>query len=223
MTALAIDRSRLAAIHAESKRLGLDDACRRDLMQAVTGKRSSKDMTPAEADQVIERLKALSSGHDTHLRSPSRPARPRVDGPYAAKFRALWLSGYNLGIIQDKTDGALISFARGQTGIEHTKWMRSPRDASRVIEGLRAWLTREGGVVWPGDRYDVPASKRAIVTAQLRRLADISGGRFEPRDGGAQRAVLLAADALASGAELDAAISQLGTVVRQELRRRRRD
>lgn len=221
MTAIALDRARLAAIHAESKRLGLDDASRRDLMEAVTGKRSSRELAPHEADRVIERLKALSNGHDAHSKAPSRPPRLTVSGPYAGKLRALWLSGYNIGVIQSKDDAALIAFAERQTGLSHTRFLKSPKDAARVIEALKAWIARDGGVVWPDDRAPVAASKRAVVTAQLRRLADIAGGRFEPRTGAARDAVTLAADALASGAELDAAASKLGAVLRQELRRRR--
>lgn len=220
MNTVAIDNSRLAAIHAESKKAGLDDASRRDLMQAVTGKRSSKDMTPAEADRVIERLKGLSKGHETAPKTSSQPERLTVTGPYASKFRALWLSGYNLGVIQDKTDAALIRFAEAQTGIPHTRWIRAPKDASAVIEGLRAWLAREGGVVWPSDRRDFAASKKAIVTAQLRRLADIAGGRYEPRSDRDRQIILRATDALAAGADLDAAASALGTLLRRERKRR---
>lgn len=218
---IAIDRSRLAAIHAESKRLGLDDGSRRDLMEAVTGKRSSRDMTPAEADRVIERLKAISGGSERPSNAPSRPARITVTGPYAGKLRALWLSGYNLGVIQSKDDAALLAFAERQTGLSHTHFLRSPRDAARVIEALKSWLARDGGVVWPDDRGPISASKRAIVTAQLRRLGDIAGGRYEPKTKAARDAIMLAADALASGAELDAAASRLGAVLRRELRNRR--
>lgn len=217
---IAIDNSRLAAIHAESKKAGLDDASRRDLMQAVTGKRSSKDMTPAEADRVIERLKGLSRGHETTPKALARPERLTVTGPYASKFRALWLSGYNLGVIHDKTDAALIRFAEAQTGIPHTRWIRIPQDASRVIEGLRAWLAREGGAVWPPDRRDYVGSKKAVITAQLRRLADIAGGRYEPRSDRDRQIILRATDALAAGADLDAAASALGTLLRRERKRR---
>lgn len=220
MTAIAIDRSRLAAIHAESKRLGMDDASRRDLMEAVTGKRSSRDLTPYEADRVIERLKGLSGGREDPIKTPPRAASVTVSGPYAGKLRALWLSGYNLGVVSSKDDAALLAFAERQTGLSHTRFLKSPKDAAKVIDGLRAWLARDGGIQWPSDRYDYVASKKAVVTAQLRRLAELSGGRFEPKTSAARNAVTFAADSLANGIDLDMAAARLGSVLRRELRQR---
>lgn len=155
----------IGAIHGIARRLGLDTDTRRDVIAAVAGgKRSCADLSKAEAIRVIDRLKALQGG--------ATPARGAADlaGPYAAKLRALWLSGWHLGVVRDRTDTALLAFLERQTGLEHTRFLSDAASARRVIEALKAWLAREAGVEWPASG-SVEASKAAVWQAQRRRLA----------------------------------------------------
>lgn len=169
--------SALAAIHVAKKQLGLDDDTYRDVLERVTGKRSAKFLTVAEGGRVLEEMRRLGFERTS---KPDAAGALKLDGPYAAKLRALWISGWNLGVVHDRTDEAMAAFVKRQTGIDHVNWLRDAADATRAIEGVKAWLAREAGVQWPG-RAPLPnASKHAVIAAQLRILdlpADHGAGR----------------------------------------------
>jgi hypothetical protein len=164
----AITRSQIAAIHAEAKRLGLDEASRRDLIAAHGGgKRSSKDLSYGEAVRVIAALKDVSRG----MPEASAPPRawPTLSGRYVPIARALWIAGYNLGVIRDRTDAAMIAWVRRQTGIDHVSWV-GPDDGGRIVDALKQWISRETGVYWPAKTTDPRLRKRAVLVAQHRLL-----------------------------------------------------
>lgn len=200
----------LKKIHALRREAGLDEDSYRDLLQAVTGERSAKAIDVGSAARVIDRLQGLSSG----LRSGVEGAMD-LTGPYAGKLRALWISGYHLGVVRDRTDRALCAFLKRQTGIEHTRWLRDAGDARRVIEALKAWLAREAGVDWPaaasGGGDDSRAVRLAVLRAQEARLAAFE---TEPQP----RPTLDLATATET--EIDSLISARGFRLNRELRRR---
>ncbi|HWJ72387.1 MAG TPA: regulatory protein GemA [Kaistia sp.] len=171
-----------AVLHVAKKQLALEDEDYRAVLERITGKRSSRDMSPAERGKVLDEFKRM--GFEVVARSPHAPTvkgqeeRGRrvggalvLTGPYVPKIRALWLSAYNLGIMRDRSDEALAAFARRQTGIDHVDWVRDPRDAAKVIEALKAKMARDAGVVWPAAKAALPhESKRAVIAAQVRIL-----------------------------------------------------
>lgn len=169
----------ITAIHAIAARVGLDEETRRDIMAAeADGKRSAKDLSFTEAGRVIERLKTLSlplqTGADPHSNGVPRPLADgavKLDGPYAGKLRALWISGWNLGVVKNRTDRGLLAFLERQTGVSHPRFLREPREAAKAIEGLKAWIAREAGVAWPPATAAVAVVKGAVIDAQLRRIA----------------------------------------------------
>ncbi len=180
MTATVSSRQ-IAAIHTLAKSLGLDDDLRRAVIAAEAGgKRSSKELTFAEAGRVIERLKhEQTKGRRTAIDDASTDAQNfvppakgsvRLDGPYAGKLRALWISGWNLGVVRDRTDRALLAFLERQTGVSHPRFLREPRQAWKAIEGLKAWIAREADVDWPPANAGVDDVKRAVIAAQSARL-----------------------------------------------------
>jgi phage gp16-like protein len=180
---IAASPRQIGAIHAIAAKIGLDEDTRRDLIERETGKRSSKDLSWAEAGRIIEHLKGLAP-----VRTKAKGAVD-LTGHYAAKLRALWISGWHLGIVRDRTDKALLSFVERQTGLSHVRFLHDPADANKAIEGLKAWLARAAGVVWPkGREDDVGAAKLAVIAAQRRRLAvlgiaiDDCGAAREPLD-----------------------------------------
>lgn len=139
--------SALAKLHIAKKQLGLDDDTWRDLLERETGKRSSKDMSEGERGRVLDVLKKQG------FKPVSKGSRKGLEGPYAAKLQALWIAGWNLGLIREKDDAALLAFVKRQTGIDHTRFLRYHDDATRAIEALKAWLARDGGVDWSKDRF----------------------------------------------------------------------
>lgn len=191
----------IGAIHAIAAKVGLDDDTRRDLIARETGKRSAKDLSWNEAGRVIECLKGLAP--------TQTKAKGAVDlaGPYAGKLRALWISGWNLGIVRDRTDKALLSFVERQTGLSHIRFLHDAADAARAIEGLKAWLAREAGVVWPFNRDDdVGEAKLAVINAQRRRLEILGIPLDDTRPSGP----LLDDDMRALGGRLRAALARQG-------------
>jgi len=161
-----------AAIHVGRRQLGLDDETARDLYEQVTGKRSLRAMTDAERVAVVDELRRR--GFKAALNRVRRP----LEGRYAKKFQALWIAAWNLGLVKNHDDRALIAFAERQTGISHVRFVHDPADADKVIEALKDWMAREAGVVWKkseigelGWRW-LHRDGAKIAAAQWKILAD---------------------------------------------------
>ncbi|MBD8554899.1 regulatory protein GemA [Rhizobium sp. CFBP 8762] len=138
--------SSIAAIHVAKKQLGFDDDTYRAKLRVITGKTSTKSMTETERQQVLTVLR--SEGFKPIERRAN--GRQKLTGPFAKKLQALWIAGYNLGLIEKNDDAALLAFVKRQTGIDHTRFLHFPDDAAKAIEGLKRWLARDGGVDWSG-------------------------------------------------------------------------
>lgn len=144
--------SSIAAIKIAQKQLGLDDETCRAKNVYLTGKPSTKDMTFEERSRVLTELHRLGAA-PTPSRRPD--GRRKLTGKYAGKLQALWIAAHNLGITHDREDGALEAFVRRQTGLERERFLHHAGDARKVIEALKGWMSREGGVDWQEDR-DTP-------------------------------------------------------------------
>jgi len=150
----------IAAIHVARKQLGLDEDTYRAALVQVTGISSAGDMTEAQRQRVLEHFR------EKGFKGPSTGRRKPLEGRFAAKLQALWIAGWNLGLVRDRDDRALVAFVRRQTGIDHVRFLRHGQDAIKAIEALKGWLARAGGVDW--DAYRDPAD--CVLAAQLRRL-----------------------------------------------------
>ncbi|AQZ51932.1 regulatory protein GemA [Martelella mediterranea] len=128
-------------IHAISNTLGLDDEARRTIYQRVTGKPTLTLMSDTEKDAVAAEFRRL--GGD---RRPD--GRKKLSGPFAPKLQALWIGAWNLGIVENRDDKALLAFVKRQTGIDHTRFLYYADDAAKAIEALKAWIAREANVDW---------------------------------------------------------------------------
>lgn len=198
--------AQIGAIHTISKRLGLDEDSRRDVIAAVAGgKRSSRELTTGEAVRVIERLESIQGGEA----SPAAKGTRIMEGPYAAKLVALWLSGWHLGVVRDRTDRALLAFLERQTGIAHTRFLRDAESAAKVVEALKAWLAREAGVDWP--------TRGSLGTLRLSKLAVLDALRSRLAATGADVAAMPSGAGL-SEAEIDAEIRNGGATLRRLLK-----
>jgi phage gp16-like protein len=154
--------SALAKIHIAKKQLGLEDDDYRALLARTTGKSSLRAMSTQEHVQVIKELERIGF----------KP-RHKIDGPYAKKLQALWLSAYNLGIVENPSDEAMLGFIKRQTGIEHTRFLRDAADAKKAVEALKGWMAREAGVDWSVSNLCLPwqnDERYKVLAAQARRL-----------------------------------------------------
>jgi hypothetical protein len=143
---------------------------------------SSSPLSYAQATKLIEILKVLAGQHPEVKRGSASSRRPSetVTGPYGAKLQALWISAWNLGIVDNRDDRALIAFIERQTKIAHPRWLTEHKDAKKAIEALKDWIAREAKVEWPSDAkahkrgMDVSiASKQAVIRALAARLAEV--------------------------------------------------
>ncbi len=142
-------------------------------------KTSSKELTFNQAGELLEMLKALGGKHE-HIRRASETA----DGPYAGKLRALWIAAHNLGLARSRDDKAMLAYVKRMTRVEHTRFLTDAKDAAKAIEGLKAWLARDGGVEWPTRDDDAATLKYIICKAVARRCFDT--GAFTPFMPGAE-------------------------------------
>lgn len=155
-------RQLLARLHIVKAEKGLDDDTYRDLLERETGRRSAAELDTAQIAKVIDALTG------TGVASIGRDFGVVATGPYAPKLKALWISGYHLGVVHNRTDAALIAFVRRMTGVDHTRFLQKAADANKAIEALKAWLAREAGVSW--GVYGEGNDRLAIVWAQWTRL-----------------------------------------------------
>lgn len=150
----------IAAMHVAKKQLALDDDTYRAALIQVTGKSSSADMNEPERQAVLEHFRSKGfKGSSTARRRP-------LEGKFAPKLQALWIAGWNLGLVRDRDDRALIAFVKRQTGLDHVRFLRHGADAMKAIEALKGWLERSAAVDWKA--HQDPAD--CVLAAQVRRL-----------------------------------------------------
>lgn len=156
-------RASLAGIHVGAKALGLDDDDYRDLLERVVGVRSASQCTDAQLGRIMDELRRLG------FTRGDRPAARRATHPIARKARALWISLYQLGAIENASERALEAFAKRQLGIDRLAWADQSR-SNALIEALKAIGERHG---WrqAGERDDVAANQVKLKVALVRAIA----------------------------------------------------
>lgn len=158
----------LATIHIGLKQLGIVEDDARDLYERLTRERSLRAMRPNQHQALIDELVRLG------FKPAWKGSRKRLTGKFAPKLQALWIAGYNLGLIRNRDDAALLAFVKRQTGIDHTRFLRYADDAFKAIEALKKWLARSGGVDWSKSQTFpdwTQANGYRIALAQHHKLA----------------------------------------------------
>ncbi|MDE0714096.1 MAG: regulatory protein GemA [Gammaproteobacteria bacterium] len=177
------------AIFAACRRSGFDEELRHQVQLRVTGKRSITEMDANDMRKLLAHLNGARKKGEAGLEwmygpgstpPPPEPAPlpdPRPDllpeSPLTGKLRALWRSAYWLGVVRDQGDAALASWICRQTGYGAAKWI-TPKDADRLVEALKGWMERDGGVDWSPHPRPVGRPKRIpaarIMEALWRKL-----------------------------------------------------
>ena len=138
------------SIFAACKRKGIRDEERHAIQQRVTGKASLTAMDPKDMRAVLRDLNSSRVKSRRDGKSVNTQDRASADlgiGPHVGKLRALWRSGWWLGVVRDDSDAALAAWICRQTGLDAARWM-TPMRGSAAVEALKDWLAREGGVDW---------------------------------------------------------------------------
>jgi phage gp16-like protein len=181
--------SALAKIHIAKKELGLHDDDYRATLERLTGKRSAKDLTEAQAGLVIEEFKRrgwvpkVVAGGSTAPKPPYRQPGKSIYGKAVAAFesakkaRALWISLWQLGAIDDSSEAALEAFAKRQLKCERLVWA-DQQQMYKLIEALKAMAERSG---WRQSLANVPvhkwvwALKFRLYERQIDLLGELEG------------------------------------------------
>lgn len=127
-------------IHVAKTKLGLDDDVYRDILESTTGKTSSKLLTPAQLEAVLDRLKQLGfeveSKDKTGVKNLASDAQSKL-------IRHLWLQLYDAGQVKNGSEKALAKFIENRVKVSALQFLSS-ESADMVINHLRQWCKRCG-------------------------------------------------------------------------------
>lgn len=159
-------RNRLIArIHIAKKDLGLDDDTYRDVLMRVSGKKSSSQMSFSQMEAVIAEFKRMGW-------KPTPPKRANTQNmaqnPHATKIRALWLTLWQLGAVNDPSETAIEKFVIRMSNARKLHWI-TVRQADVVINALYGWLQREG-MKLPASRTDIEWRSSVIEAQAVSKL-----------------------------------------------------
>ena len=139
----------IAAIHVLKSKLRMTDDDYRALLQTLTGKSSSKDMTDAEQRAVRDHMQALGERMGvvqgtTQRRPLSRTQFDRLKKetrPKERKVWALWNQLHRDGKIANASAAALNAWVLRQVDVSALRFATDPQ-LDTLIEGLKAWEDR---------------------------------------------------------------------------------
>lgn len=130
-------------IHVGCRELGLDSGARRELQLVVTGKASMKDMTEAELNSVLNRLKQdgfkIRSGGKKHAQASRADLR---------LIHVLWRKLGEAKKLRDPSRKGLNKFIRERFGKAWNNvpadvdMMRDHSEIDQVIQALKSWGQR---------------------------------------------------------------------------------
>lgn len=127
-------------IHVAKTKLQLDDELYRDILESTTGKTSSKLLTPAQLEAVLDRLKQLGfeveSKDKTGVKNLASDAQSKL-------IRHLWLQLYEAGQVRNGSEQALAKFVEKRVGVSALQFLSS-QSADMIINHLRQWCKRCG-------------------------------------------------------------------------------
>jgi len=166
-------RNLLAKIHIAKKQLGLEEDAYRSLLKQVTGKESAKDLKAGELVKVLEEFGSLGfrvqgkpspqtsprgRGSQTKGKlSPQTRDKNPLEKTQVDKIRALWIEGYQVGVIKNRYEEGLNGFVRRMFKVERVEWL-SWEQSQKCIEAIKAMVergkSRVGEAVSDGDGGD---------------------------------------------------------------------
>ena len=171
----------IKAVHAPARALGLDERVRRGHQARITGHASCRDMNAADLRAVIAAMDRRAGARTG--RRPRPDHHRLLDGPHRNKLWALWQLGWHLGIVDDPGEAALITFISRQAGLDVGRWASDERETAEAVAGLKAWLTREAGVVWPpyaiAEAEGIDNSRAQVIEVQWHTLAGLGVVRID--------------------------------------------
>ena len=140
----AVRNKQIAAINIGKKALGMDDDVYRQMLNNVTGKSSLKMLNDSQLSQVLEHMKKTLGFKP---QAKKQKAKPRPRALAVNKIRAIWITMYKQGFIENGSDDALDAYARRMTktsnieGVASINWVDN-KQASQILESIKRWHYR---------------------------------------------------------------------------------
>lgn len=131
-----------ALINIAKRDLAMDEDTYRAVLLRAGGTPSLRAMSERQKIAVFDEMKRLG------FKPGSKGIQKPLEGKYAKKLQALWIAGWNLGIVRHKSDTALSEFVHGQTYVDAVRFVHYADDATKTIEGIKGWIERKVGPVW---------------------------------------------------------------------------
>ena len=138
----------IGAIHVLKAKLRLADDDYRALLQGLTLKTSSKDMSPAEQQKVRDHMQSLAERMGVVQPTRRRPmpaarfAKSKADAtPKERKVWALWHQLGRDGVVRDTSPQALNKWVERQVGVSAMVFANGAQ-LDTLIEALKAWQQR---------------------------------------------------------------------------------
>lgn len=168
-----ITSDQIRALQATRRKAGLSDDDWHARLKTRYGVTSTKALTVVQANTELDSLNGSAPA-----RRPSGSLK--LSGPFAAKLQALWIAAWNLGIIRNRDDAALVAFVKRQTGIDHVRWVKDAEDADKAIEALKGWMTREARIDWSVSKFMSDMERLPQFKIAQAQHVILARGRSEP-------------------------------------------
>lgn len=145
-------RARLISLaHVAAAQLGLDDATRRVVQAAHTGKASCAEMSESELVRLVWALKGL--GARVHLPPPACARPDDATGRWPTAWQ--WVTLERVAVVEHGWDGLdderLVRFVRRTEAVDHPRFLDRP-GMSDVISGLMRWARQKAKAGGEGGR-----------------------------------------------------------------------
>ena len=127
-------------IHVGKKQLGLDDELYREVLENTTGKSSSKLLTEAQLEAVLDRMKQLGFTVESKDKTG---VQNLADDVQSKLIRHLWLQLHSAGQIRNGSEQALAKFVENRVHVSALQFLSS-KHADMIINHLREWCKRTG-------------------------------------------------------------------------------
>lgn len=165
-------RGLIAKVHIAKAQLGLDEDTYRQILFDQTGHMSASDCDEVELEKVVRHFEArgfkprVVAGKGKAVGAARRPA----DHAPARKARAMWISLYHLGAIDNPAERALEAFGARQLKVEALQWADQAL-CYKLIEALKAIAERHG---WSQDMtgHYAKMDARGKIYALKHRLCE---------------------------------------------------
>lgn len=159
-----ITRKQIQLIHVAKGDLGLDDDTYRDMLHGMFGAESSKDLTAAQADQLLDEFKARGFRVVSRHPRPAKRAKGQNVVHLASQAEIDKLNAV-AGLIKWQYADGLQRFLERRVGIKGGK-VRTAGEAFRAIEALKKMfengMKKAHGEEWWLTQLDDPEVRRYI-------------------------------------------------------------